>query len=406
MSKEPFDFSTWGGFEGTRSSLLPAPARRRSSPKRINRRDGVIMPDIMRQYSYSREFEINYEDVSGGAGGAGRQTRFDSKVDGERQDDDALSFERESPGTVTVGKLCMPSLSPATHASSRSNRSPSDGTFSVLSSDNEDDCGGLASIGQWHCCKCGKRHELLRYYKGPHLVSILRCACPHKSCEDCTVSGQVQVFRPISDSAPIPFSDEEDKSYKRLHYGVCCSACGLSWRVQKRKVVHRRFSKMSISLHMPHPLEKLRSTKSMINLSRPDYEDSASRTTFFQRFFSKRGQTLGAMVKFSGIKCTCGVVTDGSSLMFKVLDLPKAIDVAKPAGRDGEQTTQPQALDKLTTTPELQARGHWSPTIRLQGGLHPNPLRSNLVNEMASPSKGLEDGLDNPPADTVRDNDY
>jgi len=38
-------------------------------------------------------------------------------------------------------------------------------------------------IGQWRCCKCKSGQWLYLNNQGQHLVSILNCVCPHRSCE-------------------------------------------------------------------------------------------------------------------------------------------------------------------------------------------------------------------------------
>jgi hypothetical protein len=82
-------------------------------------------------------------------------------------------------------------------------------------------------------------------------------------------------------------------------------------------------------------------------------------------------------VKFAGIKCSCGFITDASSLCYQVVDPP----------RDLHRVVMVELMAKrnvagFTTTPEDEARGHGTPVLTLRGKIrHPNPLRSCPVTE-------------------------
>jgi hypothetical protein len=85
-------------------------------------------------------------------------------------------------------------------------------------------------------------------------------------------------------------------------------------------------------------------------------------------------QAESVAVKFTGIKCTCGMTTEASSLCFQIVDPPKDF-------REVQFAKQVVARNMVGfgSTPEDRAKGHGTPTLTLKGIRHPNPLRSNPI---------------------------
>jgi hypothetical protein len=239
-------------------------------------------------------------------------------------------------------------------------------------------------IGTWRCCKCDDTQELYQYDQDQHLVSILNCACPHKSCENCTLAGSIKLYQPVQEPIPVQLSDD---SHKHVNFGVFCSNCGLSWRaqivkdttlVQKISAVPKDLAKRSA-----HPLEKLRDARSMSNLrgelsnkvsSIPTKSSTLNLRQLSNEMEKEHGkQANSVMVKFSGIQCSCGGVVDAASLCFQIVEPTKKdeIDVAEPV------VVEPS----FTATREDQAKGIGRSTLTLMDGRirHANPVMSNPV---------------------------
>ncbi|KAL6706852.1 hypothetical protein ACN47E_004995 [Coniothyrium glycines] len=192
----------------------------------------------------------------------------------------------------------------------------------------------------------------------------------------------------------VQLSEDEDK---QIRFGVFCDGCGLSWRAQevvdKKKTALQRLSAMPRNM-MKKGLHPLRHSKSWSNMSAssPGFEKAlvvpVSGSTFNLRQLSsemEKGHGKQAdvtSVKFTGIQCTCGLVTDATSLCFQIVDAPVIAEVKE----GGDPQTEPEVVleqrkaPKFTTTPQDLARGHGTPMLTMKGGVrHPNPLRSAPV---------------------------
>ena len=247
-------------------------------------------------------------------------------------------------------------------------------------------------IGKWRCCKCHKGHEIYNFVEGVHLASILNCVCTHRSCSNCALDGLIKKFQPMNEPEVVQLSED---GLRQVRFGVFCDGCGLSWRAQdvgaelSKKSTLDRISALPkrLAKRGAHPLEKLRHSRSMSNLPRfhlPNDPLRASRSTLNLRALSnemEKGhgkQAEFATVKFTGIQCTCGLVTDASSLCFQVVDPPNDFHEAKLA-----KTVAERKVAGFSSTPEDQAKGHGTPMLRLKGGPHVNPLMSNPVTDDA-----------------------
>jgi hypothetical protein len=238
-------------------------------------------------------------------------------------------------------------------------------------------------IGTWRCCKCDGKQELYQYDQDQHLVSILNCACPHKSCENCTLTGDIKLYQPVQEPIPVQLSDD---AHKQVNFGVFCSNCGLSWRaqivkdtlVQKISAVPKDLAKRTA-----HPLEKLRDARSMSNLRSELSTKTSSiptKSTLNLRQLSNEmekehgKQANSAMVKFSGIQCSCGDIVDASSLCFQIVEPTKKKEVVAP---EPAVVVEPS----FTATLEDQAKGIGRSTLTLKDRRvrHANPLMSNPV---------------------------
>ncbi|KAF1845779.1 uncharacterized protein K460DRAFT_338344 [Cucurbitaria berberidis CBS 394.84] len=246
-------------------------------------------------------------------------------------------------------------------------------------------------IGIWRCCKCHKGHDIYNFEKGAHLTSILNCVCTHRSCSNCTLDGLIKKFQPMNEPEVVQLPEDGSK---QVRFGVFCDGCGLSWRAQgvgkdlsKKSALHRISALPKLlAKRGAHPLEKLRHVKSMTNLSYPesDIPPSASRSTLNLRVLSNEmtkghgKQAEFATVMFVGIQCTCGLVTDPSSLCFQLVDPPRDLPEARSAKTVAEST-----VPTFNSTPEDLARGHGTPMLSLKGRQHVNPLMSNPITEGA-----------------------
>jgi len=250
--------------------------------------------------------------------------------------------------------------------------------------------------GKWRCCKCLRGQDLISYTKGEHPISVLECECVHRSCARCTLEGLIKQFVPMSEPEVVPLSEDSDKI---IRFGVFCDGCGVSWRAREvhddmktKATVKSALLRVSaiprqLTKRGAHPLECLRHSQSMSNLHaqpRPTAPLTASKSALNLRALSyemekEYGQQAEMVtVKFAGIKCECGMVTDASSLCFQIVDPPKDFYKAQFAKQMVERKVAPPSFG---TTPEDQARGHGTPTLTLKGGRvrHPNPLRSNPI---------------------------
>jgi hypothetical protein len=97
-------------------------------------------------------------------------------------------------------------------------------------------------LGRWQCCECRRDHGVYRFEHGQHLISILSCLCPHRSCTSCTLQGRIKRFAPIYDvegSAVMPVAGDDGQG---LYKGIVCRGCGLSWQAEKVEVPKRHKS--------------------------------------------------------------------------------------------------------------------------------------------------------------------
>jgi hypothetical protein len=244
-------------------------------------------------------------------------------------------------------------------------------------------------VGLWRCCKCVKGHDLYQYDQRPHLVSGLNCDCTHRSCEDCMLTGGIKAYKPVYEPFPVQLDDKD----KRVLFGIFCGYCGLSWQAQitgyMQDTVRQKIAAVpkNLAKHGTHPLEKLRSSRSMTNLlGQPTpkaHSLKANKSTLNLRALSNEmekeygKQASLVMVKFSGIVCTCGWTLDTSALCFQIVDQQKKKAVESPA-TVGKQAT-------FTATAEDKEKGIETPTITLRPGgkkiRHANPLRSAPVTD-------------------------
>lgn len=258
-------------------------------------------------------------------------------------------------------------------------------------------------LGRWQCCECRRGHTVYQFEEGQHLISILNCLCPHRSCRNCTFQGRIKRFAPIYDvegSALMPIAGDGGQG---LYMGIVCRCCGLSWQAEKVEAPKRRRSfrqRLSILPKKVNPMPSLRHARSMIHLGLPrdpqsdDVRPSTSLSTS-RSFLNLRSvsdtqakepkpeqQAQGVQVRFYGIECTCGNVTDERSVCFVFLDLPKV--KSNPVDR---HQTRCEVVNspKPPYLPKLWVKGHGTPTLHLKGGAHPNPLMCNAVLEHASP---------------------
>jgi hypothetical protein len=227
-------------------------------------------------------------------------------------------------------------------------------------------------IGQWRCCICKSVQDLLKIEHGDHLVTALHCSCFHRSCDGCTLSGNIKIYKPVQEPIPVQLSDDEQK---QILFGVFCSNCGESWRAQEIKGSASKISTVPKDLVKlgAASFDKLRSPRSSNNLR--GGETSTTKSTLNLRQLSnemekEHGQQAGhALVKFSGIKCTCGNTSDSSSLGCQIVEF-----------KEEERVVSGKKPATFTATPGDRARG-------IQGAFltfvkdgkrvrHPNPLRS------------------------------
>lgn len=289
---------------------------------------------------------------------------------------------------TTGGNRTVSSFINAGHSQDDKRESPESGKNTT--------CESISPIGKWRCCKCQSGHQIYRFETGQHLISILNCPCKHRSCKSCTFQGNVRRFAPIDDTggvASVPLPDDDGDT---IRFGVICRTCGLSWRAERVKQPKRHVSlrrKLSV-MPKANTLHRLRHTRSMIQLgfiseshpweSRPGTAMSKSRSIIDLKLASDsqakgarvEGQARGAEVRFYGIECTCGSVTDTGSVCFQIVETPKVEDNVGSKGQISIEATGPAEPQSVL---ELRAKGYGTPTLHLRGGPHPNPLRSNPV---------------------------
>ncbi|USP79908.1 hypothetical protein yc1106_07182 [Curvularia clavata] len=298
------------------------------------------------------------------------------------------------PGSVAHARaIAMSRLRPCTsvqsfRACSKDAEGPAESVPSSKSSTvtfvDQDDKSS-SPVGIWRCCTCNREHDVYSFSQGRHPVSTLQCVCTHRSCYKCALEGLLKPFVPICEPEVVPLSDDGNKE---VRFGVICDGCGRSWRAQKApEETHKKAAMKSALLRVtaiPKRLQKgkkndLRASRSMDNLRAPLL--TASKSTLNLRILAnemtkEHGEQADMVsVRFSGIKCSCGMVTDSGSLCFQIVDPPRDFYrvqfIKQMAGR---------RVSGFGTTPEDQAKGHGTPSLVLKGGCtHPNPLMSSPV---------------------------
>jgi hypothetical protein len=160
---------------------------------------------------------------------------------------------------------------PASSTSPYSATAPGANTIAFSNIDYEEPKPG----GKWRCCKCQRGHEIFTFAQGQHPVSVLSCACTHRSCSKCILEGLVKQFVPMSEPEVVPLSEDRNKT---IRFGVFCEGCGLSWRAEKVQDEVKKTALTSALLRVSaiprlltkrggvHPLERLRPSRSMNNL--------------------------------------------------------------------------------------------------------------------------------------------
>ncbi|CBX90338.1 predicted protein [Plenodomus lingam JN3] len=244
----------------------------------------------------------------------------------------------------------------------------------------------LQPIGKWGCCKCKRSYDIYYFTDGEHPVSILNCECTHRSCGKCSLEGQMKVFQPMCEPEVVQLTEDDAK---QIRFGVFCDGCGVSWRAvevvgdTEKKTIRQQISGLPkhIIKHA-NPMRKPRQEASMADLSLagPSEGPMTLSSSLNLRELSNEMEAEGhgkqadlATVRFTGITCLCGLVTDSTCLCFQVVDPPKDVFVAQFE----ELMAAPRKVAGFGTTPEDQARGHQTPTLTLRERIqHPNPLRS------------------------------
>ncbi|KAF2033771.1 hypothetical protein EK21DRAFT_57853 [Setomelanomma holmii] len=238
-------------------------------------------------------------------------------------------------------------------------------------------------LGNWRCCKCNNGCELYSHDDSENLVGTLTCVCPHRSCDNCTLTGRLKPYKPVEEPIPVQLPAS---SPKQVQFGVFCSACGLSWRAQTVKdTVRQKVSAVPKTLAKAggQPLEKLRQSKSLANLlGEPNNKPSVSRMKSNANLRAKSDemekehgkQVKGVMVYFSGFACTCGHILDAADLCFQIADQEEG------TARTPE-LLYPEASFTASTQDRIKGIGNAVFKIQRDGKTirHPNPLCGNPV---------------------------
>lgn len=250
---------------------------------------------------------------------------------------------------------------PITNTTVDGNLSPVHGfkrQYEVIGTSSSDSSGGRPLVGEWQCCHCAETQSLREHVYGMHIVGVLSCTCPHRSCENCVLTGKLRAYKPAQDPDTVPASE---RNPKEVRFGVVCGNCGLSWRVQVVKpslssriaAIPRRFRSFE-KLRPSKPManfhgddgNKLRSAKSVVNLRALSNEMEKEHGE----------QAPGIVVKFNGIKCTCGKTLNDSSLCFQIIDTPGPVPGAEPEG-EAEPEILPRKEPTFMATREDIERG-------------------------------------------------
>ncbi|EUC38718.1 hypothetical protein COCCADRAFT_82439 [Bipolaris zeicola 26-R-13] len=249
------------------------------------------------------------------------------------------------------------------------------------------------SIGKWRCCKCGDSHDIYSVAHGQHPVSVLNCNCMHGSCSKCTLEGLMKQFVPMIEPEVVHLSEDANKA---VRFGVFCDGCGQSWRAQKvnddankKAAIKAALTRISaiprrLNKRDPHPLKNMRASRSMDHLLHPCTPCATMATSKsalnlralsneMQKEHGEQAELVS--VRFTGIRCDCGMMTDSNSLCFQIVDPPRDFYrvqfMKQMAGR---------RVAGFGTTPEDKVKGHGTPVLVLRGYIrHPNPLMSSPV---------------------------
>lgn len=223
------------------------------------------------------------------------------------------------------------------------------------------------AIGQWWCCLCNHVQDLYLHDDGEHLVSILLCACPHRSCENCSLYGSIKLYTPVHEPFAVQLSEADEK----VKFGVFCSDCGLSWRAQRVKAaptVREKISAVGAAVKGAKSMHNLRGDSASLARS------SANLRQLSNEMEKEHGkQADSCLVFFSGIKCTCGNVLGTSCLGFQLVE-----------EAEEEEENMVKEAPTFASTPEDRAKGIGKEILTLLADTdsrvrHPNPLMGNPV---------------------------
>jgi hypothetical protein len=221
-------------------------------------------------------------------------------------------------------------------------------------------------IGQWCCCQCGHVQDLYLHDEGEHMVSILMCACPHRSCENCSLYGSIKLYTPVHEPFAVQLSETDEK----IKFGVFCSSCGLSWRAQPVKsapTVMEKISAVGAAVKGAKSMHNLRGDSASLAKS------SANLRQLSNEMEKEHGkQADSCLVFFSGIKCSCGNVLGTSCLGFQLVEEAE------------EEEKVVKEAPTFASTPDDRAKGIGKEILTLLADTdsrvrHPNPLMGNPV---------------------------
>ncbi|KAF2644354.1 hypothetical protein P280DRAFT_515297 [Massarina eburnea CBS 473.64] len=226
-----------------------------------------------------------------------------------------------------------------------------------------DECAGIPEdeAAKWHCCRCRRGQRIFVSNDAEHIIGALSCsACPHKPCNDCTLSGIVKLFVPLEEPTLVPVSEVNNEVW----FGTVCGHCGLSWRAKELGRQSKGLKKMP---NLGHLHRSLLSSGTLRKVRSRLFPGSKSGLTPP----NPGKQAKFAAVRLTGYECTCRHWIDEASLCFQVFGKPTQ---RKPGDNEEDTTVASSA------TSDLQAMGHHEETIVMSRGIrHANPLRSNPV---------------------------
>lgn len=377
--------------------------RRSFDPDAVSRRHGMIILSGLDSAFNGHRLRVAMGTYDRAPADEDQQSCSDSAT--TQTGSDPASYNLITPNDRTPSLNSSSTVSGSEHDVFPSNNAGGAGVAEDGDSRNEDTAPSkdMRHIGKWRCCECRRGHEIYRFQAGEHLISILNCVCKHRSCRSCTFQGDIRRFAPIDDAAGVASVPVDEGHGNPIRFGVVCRTCGLSWRADKVEMAkhHVRLRRrLSILPKKINPMHRLRSTRSMVHLglardrfleeSRPGTAVSLSRSIFNlspasdtqSRDAKPEEQVKSAEVRFYGIECTCGSITNPSSLCFQVINTPavdSGVGLKEQTNTGVVREAEPQRVS------ELQAKGHGTPMLHLKGGCHPNPLLSNPAQKSGSP---------------------